>query len=269
MNINKTKLIYFSPTETTKKVMEGVAAGINADSTEHLNLTSPQNTEKILSTSPDELVIIGAPVYAGRLPNDAVKRFRQIKADNTPAVLIVVYGNREFEDALLELKDLAIELGFCPIAAGAFIGEHSFATNDIPIANGRPDSTDLQKAKEFGTKINEIVTSINETDKNIDLPIPGNYPHRNGAQPMGFAPAVNKDTCTKCGLCVTVCPTAAISLNDSIQTAVDLCIQCCACIKKCPVDALSWQDDKITGIAHRLNSNCQTRKEPQYFGINK
>ena len=78
------------------------------------------------------MTILSAPVYAGRLPIEAVRRLRRIKAGEAPAVVVVVYGNRAYEDALLELQDLAGEQGFRPIAAGAFIGEHSYSTTGSP-----------------------------------------------------------------------------------------------------------------------------------------
>ncbi len=151
MEINQVKLIYFSPTGTTQTVLESIAQGIAVEDVEHINLTLPEGAQQTIPPFLDELVIVGAPVYGGRLPVDAIERLKQLKGSNTPAVLIVLYGNLEFEDTLMELKNLALELGFNPIAAGAFIGEHSFATEDVPIANGRPDSLDGQKAIEFGT----------------------------------------------------------------------------------------------------------------------
>ena len=132
--------------------MVSIAQGINIDNVEHINLTLQEGANINVSSFSDELVLLGAPVYGGRLPIEAIIRLKQLKASKTLAVPIVVYGNREFEDALLELKNLAIELGFYPIAGGAFIGEHSFATKDLPIANGRPDSLDVQQAMEFGAR---------------------------------------------------------------------------------------------------------------------
>ena len=41
MNIKTVKLIYFSPTQTTKKVVEGIAQGMNIDNIEHIDLTMP------------------------------------------------------------------------------------------------------------------------------------------------------------------------------------------------------------------------------------
>jgi ferredoxin len=268
MDIKQVKLIYFSPTGTTQKVLESIAKGITVEDVEHVNVTLPEGAQQTIPTFSDELVIIGAPVYGGRLPTDAVNRFKQLKASKTLAILIVVYGNREFEDALLELKYLAIELGFNPIAGGAFIGEHSFATKDVPIANGRPDSLDVQKAMELGSKIKDKVTALQSPDVQMDLEIPGKFPYEaGGAKSMAVSPATKEDTCTVCGTCASICPTAAISINGSVATEIELCIRCCACIKNCPTGARVMEDSMWKNIANWLNENCSTRKEPQIFGI--
>jgi flavodoxin len=164
MKIKQVKLIYFSATGTTQKILESIAKGIAVKDVEHINLTLPENAQKAIQPFSDELVILGTPVYGGRLPVDAINRFKQLKADKTLAILIVLYGNREFEDALLEFKNLTIKLGFIPVAGGAFIGEHSFATDDIPIANGRPDSLDVQKAMDFGEKIKDNIVALRSLD---------------------------------------------------------------------------------------------------------
>jgi ferredoxin len=212
--------------------------------------------------------LIGAPVYGGRLPVDAINRFKQLKANNTLAVLIVMYGNREFEDALLELKNLAIELGFHPVGGAAFIGEHSFATKDVPIANGRPDRLDLQKAIEFGAGIKEKIAALPALDAGTDFEIPGKFPYEaGGARPMAVSPVTREETCTVCGTCAGVCPTAAISVNGSVVTEIGLCIRCCACIKNCPTGARVWEDEMMKKITDWLHENCAVRKEPQVFGI--
>ena len=267
MEIKQVKLIYFSPTGTTQKVLESVARGITDEVVEHINLTLPNTAQKTIPSFTDELVIIGAPVYGGRLPIDAINRFKQIKANTTLAVPIVVYGNREFEDALLELKNLAIDLGFIPVAGGAFIGEHSFATKDAPIANGRPDSLDVQKAMEFGAKIKDKIKALQSPDGQMNVEIPGRFPYEGGPRSMAVSPVTKEDTCTVCGTCASVCPTAAISINGSVATAVELCIRCCACVKNCPTGARVWEDGMMNTITNWLKENCSTRKEPQIFGI--
>lgn len=268
MDIKNVKLVSFSPTGTTQKVLESIAKGIDVEDVGQVNLTLPEGAPQTIPPFSDELVVIGAPVYGGRLPVDAVKRFQQLKANRTPVIIVVVYGNREFEDALLELKNLAIALGFNPIAGAAFIGEHSFATEDVPIANGRPDRQDVEMAIEFGAKIKAKVASLQSTDAQTDLEIPGRFPYESGgARPMAVAPVTKEDTCTVCGTCASVCPTAAISVNGSVATEIPLCIRCCACVKNCPTGARVWEDSKMKEIANWLNENCRARKEPQLFGI--
>jgi ferredoxin len=267
MEVKQVKLVYFSPTGTTQKVLESIAAGIKAANIEHINLTLPEGAQQAIAPFADELVIIGAPVYGGRLPADAIKRFKQLKANNTLAVVIVVYGNREFEDALLEMKHLAIELGFVPVAGGAFIGEHSFATEEVPIANGRPDSLDVQKAMAFGSRISGKVAGLPSPEAQTDLEIPGRFPYEGGARSMAVAPVTKEETCTVCGTCASVCPTAAIAINGSVATEIELCIRCCACVKNCPTGARVWEDSKMQEITNWLYQNCRIRKEPQLFGV--
>lgn len=268
MEIKQIKLIYFSATGTTQKVLESIAKGMGVEDIDHINLTLPEKAQSTVPPFLDEFVMIGAPVYGGRLPVDAINRFKKLRAARTLAVLIVLYGNRDFEDALLELKNLTIELGFVPVAAGAFIGEHSFATEDIPIANGRPDSLDVQKAMDFGIKIKDKVMALQSTDTNVDLEVPGEFPYEaSGARSMAVSPVTQKDSCTLCGTCAGVCPTAAISIHDSVATEIERCIRCCACIKSCPEAARSFEDDMMETITRWLYENCGTRKEPQVFGI--
>lgn len=267
MEIRKTKLIYFSATGTTKKVLESIAAGIAVDPVEHIDLTLPKSEERPISLFSDELAIIGAPVYGGRLPVDAIRRLKQLSASKTLAVLIVVYGNREYEDALLELKNVAIELGFCPLAGAAFIGEHSFASQEIPIANGRPDRSDVQKAVAFGAKIKAKVTALLSPDAQMDLKVPGTFPYEaQGSRPMTVAPVTRESSCTLCKTCAEVCPTAAISIDGVVATEIEKCIRCCACIKSCPENARVMEDSMWKNIAIWLNKNCSTRKEPEMFG---
>jgi flavodoxin len=202
MELPQAKLIYFSPTGTTQQVLQAIARGIGAQDVDDLNLTLPDDANKTIPPLADELVIIGAPVYGGRLPMEAVKRFKQIRANQTPAVLVLVYGNREFEDALLELKNLAIELGYNPIAGAAFIGEHSFATQDIPIANGRPDDQDIQMAMDFGAQVRRKLAALPSATTPVDLAVPGKFPYEApGSRPMAAAPVTNAQACTLCGLC--------------------------------------------------------------------
>lgn len=266
MECKRLKMVYFSPTQTTQKVLESIAHGMDVNEVVHFDLTYPQSEEQTLEAFSDEVVIIGSPVYAGRLPVVVVERFKRLKGHhNTLAILVVVYGNREFEDALLELKNLAIDAGFIPIAGGAFIGEHSFSTEETPVAQGRPDRLDLQNAMEFGQEIKEKIKTLSRSNVQIDLEIPGNFPYKEGMPANTVAPVTHEALCGMCGECIGVCPTGAIFFEDSIKTKVELCIRCCACIRECPHEARVIEDENWKAVGARLNTNCSVRKEPKYF----
>lgn len=173
MDIKSIKSVFFSPTETTAKIVIKIAQGINPDIITGINLTPPGVRNQDFGQLKGELTVIGTPVYAGRVPPEAVHRLRRIKGNNTPAVVVVVYGNRDFEDALLELRDIATELGFRPIAGGAFIGEHSYSNETTQIAVGRPDDQDMETAKRFGEAIKGKMSKINTLDEMLALEVPG------------------------------------------------------------------------------------------------
>lgn len=265
MKFSSMKLVYFSPTGTTKKILEGIAKGIGIERIEHVSMTLPDAPTKPLVNITDELVVIGAPVHAGRLPEDAVKRFKRFQAHNTIAILVVIYGNREYEDALLELTHLSKELGFTPISGAAFIGEHSFSTKDVPIATGRPDKEDIEKAMAFGAAIRQKILDIRSIDAIAPLKVPGNFPYKDSMPSVEGAPKTLDDICVTCGACAEVCPKAAITVNTVVTTDLSLCIICCACVKECPTSARIMDIPFITKIAESLSKNCSQRKQPEVF----
>jgi len=264
MKISKVRSLYFSPTGTSKKIVEAIAAGCQeGGGAEQSNLTYPTSFDN-LECKADELVIIGVPVYAGRVAPLAVERLQTIKGNGAAAVLVVLYGNREFEDALVELQDLAKEIGFQPVAGSAFIGEHSFSTMNLPIADGRPDDDDLRMAKAFGEKIAGHLGGMTD-DISESLVVPGNVPYKDGMGSLPFSPTFNVGMCTGCGFCIETCPSGAISLEGELEVDAELCIFCCACVKTCPEGAVTVEAPPLKEKMVWLHENCKKRKEPQLF----
>lgn len=256
---NDLSLIYFSPTGGTQKVMRAIAAGMEYGNFRDINITKNKNIPR-LQFSKNDNVLIGIPVYSGRIPLVALQRLKKIGGKNTNAILVVVYGNRHYDDALLELKYLVIELGFSPIAAAAFIGVHSFSSSKYPIAEGRPNAEDLKIAKDFGKQIRTKL----EEDKKIQ--VPGNYPYKELSKKLKVKPKIDMDLCDFCGMCQKVCPVDAISiLKNSIDFDEDLCIYCHACVKVCPQKALTIDDEKIIESAKSLHEKCRQPKTPEFF----
>jgi ferredoxin len=265
MDINSVKLVYFSPTGTSKRVAEAIAKGIQVSS-EHIDLTPPTARSQEFERFRDELAVIAAPVYAGRIPSEAVYRLRRLSADDTPAVLVAVYGNRLYEDALVELRDLAVELGFRPVAGGAFIGEHSYSTAEVPTAHGRPDADDVEKAVEFGRKIMEKMSGIGGPRDIPPLEVPGDRPYREGMRAISepVEPVTREELCVKCGRCADVCPTSSITVSDVVTTKADACIWCCACVKSCPSGA-RVMSPRLQQASRWLNTNYSERREPETY----
>jgi len=263
MTIPQTKLVFFSPTETTKKISQAIAKGINSENVATIDYTRSIARINTPLEFHDEIVILGVPVYYGRVPPIAADFLARLSAKGAPAVLVVLYGNRDYDDALIELHDLAVNSGFKPIAAGAFIGEHSLSTEDFPIAHGRPDLVDIQKAEAFGRRIREILNQWKSNNNIGKLTIPGNRPY----QPIPTMPKLAPETnsaCNLCGICADICPTSSIILDDPIKTNIDGCILCSACIKACALNA-RVHNQIVDNFAKAVLKNCQERKEPEIF----
>lgn len=278
--IETTHLVFFSPTHTSAKIARAIGEGIGMGRRIETDLTLDESTSPI--EIKDALTVIAAPVYGGRIAPIALQRIKRLKGYNAPAILIAVYGNRDYEDALVELRDTAVELGFTPLSAGAFIGEHSYSTAQLPIAAGRPDATDLQIAAQFGTdslkklkeKTNALSPELQPGNKLKALGsklsillssffIKGTSPYKIVQAGKPTSP-VCTDACFVCGECVDVCPTHAISVSadgSRIETDINRCIKCCACVKECPNEARVFETP-FTAILHE---KFNARREPELF----
>lgn len=259
------QIIYFSPTGTTRKVVEAIGRGVGAEKTETFDLTPVENRRYGRLSTDVELAIIGVPVYTGRVPFQAVEALQHMRVKRIPAVIVVVYGNRAYDDALLELSDIASRIGFVPIAGAAFVGEHSFSTATTPIAVGRPDSEDLEKAVSFGRMVSGKLDSADSPANGSFVKVPGNYPYRDRAQHI-TSPETDMRLCTRCKTCETTCPEYAITVTDSgVASDEDKCLLCCACVKVCPTGARQMDNPALQEIAERLSATCRERKSPELF----
>jgi ferredoxin len=258
MKISKTVAVYFSPTHTTEKSLKAFAVGTGLP-VETIDLTTPQQRQGFSRTfAKDELVVVGLPVYAGRLPAMLDDFFTGLHGQGGPAVTVVVYGNRDYDDSLLELKMKLEEHHFSVRAAATFIGEHTFSSK---IATGRPDANDLVTASGFGKK---VVTSITE-DTPGQLVLKGSYPFKAKGIAPGMVPATSEE-CILCGLCIENCPWGAIDQNDCKKVDAAKCMRCARCIKECPVGAKQFTDPAHLAFIPDFEKRLTVRRcEPELF----
>jgi ferredoxin len=265
MNVENAKLVYYSPTGTTKAVVQGIAQGFNPRNVERVDVTKPDARKRSLSTSDKELLIIGVPVYMGRVPDLLSEWLNAIHAHETPTVCVVVYGNRAYENALLELKDIVTSRGCIPVAGAAYIGEHSFSSSEVPVALGRPDEADIRHAEELGRKIRDKLQSASSISQASDLQVPGTRPYGGITEIWDVDFIAVSDRCIQCGLCAEACPVGAVDSQDSAMIDQQKCITCCACIKSCPEDARTIKTGPVQDAQQRLMSLHKEPKRPDTF----
>lgn len=239
----------FSPTGGTSKIAAAIAG---ARMGTRIDLCSPVEPQEMPAGAPLLAVV---PVYGGRIPAIAAQRLLALQGSGNPAIAVVVYGNRAYEDALLELKNVLTEAGHQVIAAAAFIAEHSIIRS---IAADRPHADDLARAVEFGAaveaKLNGELTTVD---------VPGNAEYRPLPQ-MPATPLVT-DACGGCGMCAHKCPVGAIPLSNPRSTDAAKCILCMRCVAICPRKARILPPPMVEAFTARLNAVASEPKQPEIY----
>ena len=247
--------IVFSPTGGTRKV-SGLVAGALDNNTVTVDLTDSGLDLSAVSMAEDDVAVISVPAYAGRIPAVVADRLGMGRGNGARAVLVCVYGNRAFEDTLVELEDVAKRAGFRVVAAVSAIAEHSVARQ---FAAGRPDAQDAAQLAEFAQQIQQKLLAEDASEPSI----PGNRPYKQ-ARGHRMSPEATED-CVSCGSCAAACPVCAIDKGDPKRAAGEACISCMRCIAVCPRGARKLDPNKLSAVSQMLSKVCVVRKECELF----
>ena len=164
--------IVFSPTGGTQKVADVITSEWGGP-VENVDLSNPKTDFEKVRLAEDDIAVVAVPSFGGRVPALAVERLEKIHGNQAMCAVVCVYGNRAYEDTLIELSDTAEKSGFRVISGIAAIAEHSIMHQ---YAAGRPDDSDKEELRRFAR---EILEKVNREEKEFSSPhIPGNRPYK-------------------------------------------------------------------------------------------
>ncbi len=272
MKIEKVWGVYWSATGNTQKAVESLTEVLGeclGCPRELVRFTLPEDRGEVLEFYPGELVVVGSPVYAGKLPNKILPDFQtKLKGGGALAVGIVTFGNRSFDNALAELCAVLEAGGFHTAAGAAFVGRHAFTDR---LASGRPDPEDLEQLREFGKKAAEKIRTLTAPPEPVKVPgdaeAPYYVPRDTEGKPAVFLkakPVTDPERCSGCGRCGEICPMGSISRIEPSEVE-GICIKCQACVRNCPKQAKSFRDPAFLSHVSMLEQNFVFRENNRIF----
>lgn len=238
--------IFFSPTGGTEKAADAIATAWE-DKPTRIDLCDPKADFAKCAIDAGDQVVIAAPAFGGRVPEVAVERLQKIAGNGACCTVVAVYGNRAYDDTLVELQDVAEKCGFTVVAAIGAVAQHSICPQ---YATNRPDAQDVEQLRGFAKQIADKTTAV--------ASVPGNRPYKKA----GAAGLVPKpiSACVKCGLCAKDCPVQAID-PATMLARKDTCISCMRCVARCPHDARHASKVMTKAVGAALKKACSERKD--------
>lgn len=245
----------FSPTGGTKKILDILAEEFGMP--EDIDFSLPGKDYGMYRFEPGDVCLVGAPCFGGRIPKAAIENFTKVRAQGAAAVVVVSYGNRAYEDALLELRKAMEGCGFKVVAAVAAVAEHSIMRQ---YGQGRPDDDDRRDLRSMAKDIRRILL---KPDSWKDFYVPGRFPYKE-YHTIPMVPETDS-SCKGCKKCAALCPVAAISREKPNETDSGRCVSCMRCVQVCPEHARQVNKLMLFGASMKLKKACSGRKENEMY----
>lgn len=244
--------IIFSPTGGTRAVSELLASAWPETVT--IDLCDPTAGERTHTFTSKDLCIFSVPAFEGRVPPVNLRRIKRLAGDNTPCVMVAVFGNRAIDDTLIELEDELIPLGFKPFAAVSAVAEHSV----LPMfGTGRPDDADRSQLREFSQAIRR---AYEEGHASEPVAVPGKHPYI-VIHIDPILPVHDSEKCVGCMQCTKSCPVSAIDFTDPCKLNTEICMHCMRCVKICPTHAKHTPAERVEKTVKAIGHLLAERKE--------
>ncbi|MBQ9691310.1 MAG: EFR1 family ferrodoxin [Eggerthellaceae bacterium] len=264
--------LYFSPTGKTFGVVDLVAQEISHSmnvALKKMNITLPQSRKRDLYFSKHDIVILGFPVYAGKLPNKILPFIKNnIHFHGARVVALVTFGNRSFDNALAELTYIVAENGGELMGAAACVVPHVFSAT---LGEGRPNASDVADIKDFAHRTIERIykeKNLSCADVSGDAEAPYYTPLGIDGAPVMFLKAKPKtyaSRCVDCKKCAHLCPMAAIDLICTHEVP-GTCIKCQSCVQVCPHGAKYFDDEAFLSHVAMLEHTYAAPAKNYYYG---
>lgn len=273
MEVKQIHGLCYSATGVTEKVVRTLAEALEKDlglpQAAFHGFRKPDERAVDYNFGPGDVVVVGSPTYAGRMPNKIAPDFKaRLRGNGALAVAAVTFGNRAYDNSLAELCALLERNGFHVLAAGAFPGRHAFT--DV-LGEGRPDWDDKRVIQDFAGQIAGKLRELNELPPPVEVPgdpeAPYYIPKGLNGEPVKFLkakPRTDMSKCCNCGVCARTCPMGAIDPKN-VAEVPGTCIKCQSCVRKCTHHAKYFDDQAFLSHVAMLEKNFQEPKEIETF----
>ncbi len=273
MEVKRIHGLCYSATGVTEKAVRFLAKALEKElglpQAVFHGFRKPEERAADYAFGPGDLVVVGSPTYAGRMPNKIAPDFQaRLRGNGALAVAAVTFGNRAYDNSLAELCALLERNGFRILAAGAFPGRHAFT--DV-LGEGRPDWDDRRAIQDFAGQIAGKLRKLEAAPPPLEVPgdpdAPYYIPKGLDGEPVKFLkakPRTDLGKCCNCGVCARTCPMGAIDPKN-VAEVPGTCIKCQSCVRKCTHHAKYFDDPAFLSHVAMLEKNFREPKEIETF----